>query len=326
MRRRKHVTAYIRGRYSVSRAAHGASRRNADSYEWQGTSRKGHLVALAGATHGRGFVARVQPDEEPWPVEWPDHNNTDRPVVLRRPPHRAVDGAGNEVNRDQGLEAMFGVVHRRGNRVPARARGQAGLFSGEEGAWLRRMWRANAWAQRGGVRGVLASGQGDALHQPVADGFAPPRRGTDGWGAQKWPHEGGHFVNGNGGLSRRVEFSGGVRRTGQAHRPVELQPGCYRAGCPHPHGKDRADDLIHGLPVKGSAPPRRTRAAHQHLARNARDLPESAGCPRRSCLGEFWPRAARPSGAPPPPPSRTNWTRLVPPSVLTGHVSSLLPY
>jgi hypothetical protein len=29
---------------------------------------------------------------------------------------------------------------------------------------------------------------------------------------------------------------------------------------------------------------------------------------------------------PPPPPSRTNWTRLVPPSVLTGHVSSLLPY
>jgi len=27
-----------------------------------------------------------------------------------------------------------------------------------------------------------------------------------------------------------------------------------------------------------------------------------------------------------PPPSRTNWTRLVPPSVLIGRVSSLLPY
>ena len=26
------------------------------------------------------------------------------------------------------------------------------------------------------------------------------------------------------------------------------------------------------------------------------------------------------------PPSRTNWTRLVPPSVLTRHVSSLPPY
>ena len=30
-------------------------------------------------------------------------------------------------------------------------------------------------------------------------------------------------------------------------------------------------------------------------------------------------------GAGPPPPSRTNWTRLVHPSVLTGHVSSLSP-
>jgi acetyl esterase/lipase len=28
----------------------------------------------------------------------------------------------------------------------------------------------------------------------------------------------------------------------------------------------------------------------------------------------------------PPPPSRTNWTRLVPPPVLTGRVASLLPY
>jgi ATP-binding cassette subfamily C (CFTR/MRP) protein 1 len=28
----------------------------------------------------------------------------------------------------------------------------------------------------------------------------------------------------------------------------------------------------------------------------------------------------------PPPPSRTDWTRLVPPPVLTGHVSSLPPY
>ena len=37
-------------------------------------------------------------------------------------------------------------------------------------------------------------------------------------------------------------------------------------------------------------------------------------------------RAAPPPPAclPPPPPSRTNWARLVPPSVLTGHVSSLL--
>ena len=32
-------------------------------------------------------------------------------------------------------------------------------------------------------------------------------------------------------------------------------------------------------------------------------------------------RAAARSPSPLPPPSRTNWTRLVPPSVLTGHVS-----
>ena len=35
---------------------------------------------------------------------------------------------------------------------------------------------------------------------------------------------------------------------------------------------------------------------------------------------------ARCAAPTPPPPSRTNWTRLVPPSVLTGHVSSLLLY
>jgi len=29
---------------------------------------------------------------------------------------------------------------------------------------------------------------------------------------------------------------------------------------------------------------------------------------------------------PPLPPSRTDWTRLVPPPILTGQVSSLLPY
>jgi ubiquinone/menaquinone biosynthesis methyltransferase len=33
-----------------------------------------------------------------------------------------------------------------------------------------------------------------------------------------------------------------------------------------------------------------------------------------------------PKAPPPPPPCRTNWTRLVPPPVLSGHVSSLPPY
>ena len=39
-------------------------------------------------------------------------------------------------------------------------------------------------------------------------------------------------------------------------------------------------------------------------------------------LKGFFAAVARPL----PPPARTNWTRLVPLSVLTGHVSSLFPY
>jgi len=72
-----------------------------------------------------------------------------------------------------------------------------------------------------------------------------------------------------------------------------------------------------------------------------RTRPELSGCacashtttartgtpPRRSASSKT-PRC-RPTRRPPrlpPPPSRTDWTRLVPPPVLTGRVSSLLPY
>jgi len=62
-----------------------------------------------------------------------------------------------------------------------------------------------------------------------------------------------------------------------------------------------------------------------HTPRGARASPPASG---QSML-EIYGSAASPAGvAPPPPlpPSRTNWTRLVPLPVLTGHVSSLLPY
>jgi len=39
-----------------------------------------------------------------------------------------------------------------------------------------------------------------------------------------------------------------------------------------------------------------------------------------------WSERSSPPPPPPLPPSRTNWTRLVPPSVLTGHVSAAPPY
>ena len=46
--------------------------------------------------------------------------------------------------------------------------------------------------------------------------------------------------------------------------------------------------------------------------------------PRGVLVG--YPLSAAVLPPPLPPPSRTNWTRLVPPSVLTRHVSSLPPY
>jgi hypothetical protein len=57
----------------------------------------------------------------------------------------------------------------------------------------------------------------------------------------------------------------------------------------------------------------RARGTKRARARGAR-----ARCSR-------WQRAAWWCAPPPPPPFCTNWTRLVPPSVLTGHGSSLLP-
>ncbi|KAJ1484519.1 hypothetical protein T484DRAFT_1796669 [Baffinella frigidus] len=185
----------------ASAGANGPSRDNL--YTGQGTDRKGVIQELMAAKHGPGFEAKVLLDEEAWPPEWPAHHNTDRPVIQRRVPHRKVDAAGQQLNAGQGLEAMFGVSHRRGNREAARMLGQHGIFQGDDGAWLKRMWKANAWAEKGGVRGVLSSAQGDERHQAVGDGFAPPRQATDGWGAKKWPLHAGHWVAGKPNQTKR---------------------------------------------------------------------------------------------------------------------------
>ena len=65
---------------------------------------------------------------------------------------------------------------------------------------------------------------------------------------------------------------------------------------------------LSGLAV-GRVAPRRGRA------RRTRPCPHLEGTARRSIDGA--------GASPPPPRSRTNWTRLVPLPVLTGHVSSL---
>lgn len=191
----------------------------------QGTDRKGVIQELMAAKHGPGFEAKVLLDEEAWPPEWPAHHNTDRPVIQRRVPHRKVDAAGQQLNAGQGLEAMFGVSHRRGNREAARMLGQHGIFQGDDGAWLKRMWKANAWAEKGGVRGVLSSAQGDERHQAVGDGFAPPRQATDGWGAKKWPLHAGHWVAGKPNQTK-------VRPRGRGNRlcPCVFSPLAGRQG------------------------------------------------------------------------------------------------
>jgi len=58
---------------------------------------------------------------------------------------------------------------------------------------------------------------------------------------------------------------------------------------------------------------------------SARSAPPRTAWRRRCCAGAAappLPRDASPIAERPPPPSRTNWTHLVPPSVLNGHVSS----
>jgi hypothetical protein len=65
-----------------------------------------------------------------------------------------------------------------------------------------------------------------------------------------------------------------------------------------------------------------------------RGVPDAAAVARALALPGLFPAGSRalvfsvpgPPRAPSPLPSRTEWTRLVPPPVLTGHVSSLPTY
>ena len=54
--------------------------------------------------------------------------------------------------------------------------------------------------------------------------------------------------------------------------------------------------------------------------------PASPATGRREAVRRTSARRARAAAVPLPPPSRTKWTRLVHPSVLTGHASSIPPY
>jgi hypothetical protein len=92
---------------------------------------------------------------------------------------------------------------------------------------------------------------------------------------------------------------------------------------PFPH-------LTHGAPHRPL--PAMTGPSHRTL-RSFPPPPSRAAAAARGCAGAARSALGRRRttrgavlGRPPSPPSRTKWTCLVPPSVLTGHVSSLLPY
>ena len=68
--------------------------------------------------------------------------------------------------------------------------------------------------------------------------------------------------------------------------------------------------------LSGARPSRARAAPYPQRAAGARDWRLARGVKRRGVAGR----------GPLPPPSRTNWTRLVPPCVLTGHVSPRYPF
>jgi len=111
-----------------------------------------------------------------------------------------------------------------------------------------------------------------------------------------------------------------VYRFAVATAPEPLKRRGFAAAPAHGHetaqpGPASADAAGAAWRVAQVQPP--TRAAHKPLRTNL-SAPRGAAKPRGDVAGG--------RGRSPPSPSRTNWTRLVPPSVLTGHVSSLLPY
>ena len=85
----------------------------------------------------------------------------------------------------------------------------------------------------------------------------------------------------------------------------------------------RPPPLSHSLPLtlplqpSGAGAGGGVRAALTHGAWRARRRAAGTGCASRPS----WTKRRSP---PPPPPFRTDWTRLVPPPVLTGHVSQHL--
>ena len=216
------------------RSASGQIGPNRDPlYTGRGQDDRGPLLRDLG---GGGKGLQALPEEFPWGVTWPAAGAvaTDRPVAKREPPLPRVDGHGEALGRE-GLGPLFGYALRRGNRERARRAGEGGIFRGEDGGWLKRMWKHNAWATPGGIRGSMAPPvAGGGAHAAVSDGWARgARMGSDGWGRAAWPAVGSHYdaATGASNRSREVTVTGRRPASRKGGRPVELQPGCWREHC-----------------------------------------------------------------------------------------------
>ena len=225
-------------------------------YSGQGTLDRGDLFVLKEGEVGLRKECLLSAPA--WGRTWPEPNGTDWPVVQRLKPANYHDGRGNQLKGGNGLRAMFNMEDRRGNREPARKRGEGGLFRGVEGQWLKRMWKQGAWAEPGGgIHGGMSAAPSNCSdrHHPVADGWAPPRRVADGWGAKKWPQKGSHYNRSASAADNRSNQPVLMTKFGRAPAkkgtPLELKPGCWRGQCKFPHGEDARDDLMHGLPYDG---------------------------------------------------------------------------
>ena len=141
-------------------------------YTGQGTLDRGDICVLNEG--GAGLRKDVLHSAPAWGRTWPEPNETDWPVVHRLKPANYHDGRGHQLRAGNGLRAMFNMEDRRGNREPARKRGEGGLFRGTEGQWLKRMYDIKAWSEPGGgIHGSMsASGTNcSERHHPVADGW-----------------------------------------------------------------------------------------------------------------------------------------------------------
>ena len=132
--------------------------------------------------------------------------------------------------------------------------------------------------------------------------------------------------------TRALRAAGGVSAGGVARSALAAPEGIGSTAVCQPPQEVEGDGST-GLGGGERPAPQASSSAARNAARrsdgrcaSARDSPACPGRARR--LSKKRVEASRPGGSPPPfpLPSRTNWTRLVPRPVLTGHVSSLAPY